>query len=336
MWKVSVFVTILKIVICLAEETRRPIWNIAHMANSIKEARDFVSRGANALELDVEFDDAMVPIRAYHVGKICDCKRDCQKHDDFVDYLEFLSDITDMDSDNYEKGLILVFLDLKVSGLTADQTAEAGKNLASKLAKHLWNYGAKHINVQVLLCLYGPPALVLAASYHETMLELGMKKQLEVTGWDITGYMAVEELEDVWNKMNFNCRVWQGDGMSNCLSYSCSRLDSVLRARNKNVPFMSKVYYWVAEGNRTISNVLSMGVDGLITNNPEWVSAIVKESTSYRLATNLDSPWKNGYCYNDMVSTEEAKKLVANLAADNNLSLYYLIAKGTILWHSRC
>jgi hypothetical protein len=76
----------------LAEE-KRPFYNIAHMVNSIKEVDYYLQRGANAIEADVTFSPNGTAIYTFH-GYPCDCFRHCTERENFVEYLEYIREIT--------------------------------------------------------------------------------------------------------------------------------------------------------------------------------------------------------------------------------------------------
>lgn len=49
----------------------RPIWLMGHMTNSIDEVAKFVTDGANAVEIDIQFTEDGLPEKVYH-GVPCD------------------------------------------------------------------------------------------------------------------------------------------------------------------------------------------------------------------------------------------------------------------------
>lgn len=74
-------------------EPVRPIYNIAHMANSIREIKYFLSKGANAIETDVTFSSNGTALSTFH-GYPCDCFRHCNQREDFVEYLKYVRTLT--------------------------------------------------------------------------------------------------------------------------------------------------------------------------------------------------------------------------------------------------
>ena len=71
----------------------RPFYNIAHMVNSIREVKYYLSRGANAIEADVTFSPGGTALYTFH-GYPCDCFRHCTESEDIVDYLKYIRSIT--------------------------------------------------------------------------------------------------------------------------------------------------------------------------------------------------------------------------------------------------
>ena len=58
---------------CVKTATR-PFYLIGHMCNSIDEVRNFVSSGANSIEVDIQFTEDGLLDMIYH-GIPCDCFR---------------------------------------------------------------------------------------------------------------------------------------------------------------------------------------------------------------------------------------------------------------------
>ena len=71
----------------------RPIYNIAHMVNSIKEIDSYLSRGANAIEADVSFSLNGTALYTFH-GYPCDCFRHCTEREDIEPYLAYVRELT--------------------------------------------------------------------------------------------------------------------------------------------------------------------------------------------------------------------------------------------------
>ena len=96
------------------------------------------------------------------------------------------------------------------------------------------------------------------------------------------------------NKLN----VWQGDGITNCLSYirPNQRIKDLLKIRNSNFTdsYVAKVYHWTIDSKWTIKDSLRLGVDGMITNEVSHIVESLNDDefkAGYHLATNDDDPF---------------------------------------------
>lgn len=92
--------------------------------------------------------------------------------------------------------------------------------------------------------------------------------------------------------------MWQGDGITNCLSpwRSTQRLKELLRIRDSNLTesYTAKVYHWTIDLKWAIRDSLRLGVDGMITNEVSNVVETLNEhefKSSYHLANNDDDPF---------------------------------------------
>lgn len=57
-----------------AKTPTRPFYLIGHMCNSVDEVKQFVSSGANSVEVDIQFTEDGLLDMVYH-GLPCDCFR---------------------------------------------------------------------------------------------------------------------------------------------------------------------------------------------------------------------------------------------------------------------
>ncbi|RWS05624.1 sphingomyelin phosphodiesterase-like protein, partial [Leptotrombidium deliense] len=78
---------------CKKTVQQRPLYNIAHMVNSIRQVNEFLELGANAIETDVVFYSNGTAMKTFH-GTPCDCFRDCFHSESIVNYLEYTKNIT--------------------------------------------------------------------------------------------------------------------------------------------------------------------------------------------------------------------------------------------------
>ncbi|CAN7979772.1 unnamed protein product [Ixodes pacificus] len=127
---------LLAVVPLLLSQELRPIYNIAHMVNSKEQVSEFMEKGANAIEFDVQFYDNGTAYRTYH-GIPCDCFRICTRSAEIKDYFDYIRNVT-ISGGKYHGKLLLLMLDLKSSDVSTENKLSAGADIASKLMDHLW------------------------------------------------------------------------------------------------------------------------------------------------------------------------------------------------------
>lgn len=106
------------------------------MCNSIKKTSISLSRGANAVEVDVtfKFDD----IYLYH-GSPCDCFRYCWNIEPLSKYLVFARKVTTPGYKRYEPNFAILYFDVKLKPFSAEQKYAQGIRFANHLAKYFFN-----------------------------------------------------------------------------------------------------------------------------------------------------------------------------------------------------
>ncbi|CAN7979771.1 unnamed protein product, partial [Ixodes pacificus] len=121
---------------------------------------------------------------------------------------------------------------------------------------------------------------------------------LHVAGFDVGLGDSLEDIRRMYKELNISGHRWLGDGDTNCYSFllSTKRLKAAIADRKANnaTSFVDKVYFWTTDSKTTIRKVLRLGVDGIITNHPEYLSAIIKEEEfkkTMRLASTQDNPF---------------------------------------------
>ena len=78
----------------------RPIYNIAHMVNAVKQIDEWLGYGANALEVDVKFADDGTPSYFSH-GIPCDLGGNCLRWAYIKNYVQALRERTHPDSQKF-------------------------------------------------------------------------------------------------------------------------------------------------------------------------------------------------------------------------------------------
>ncbi|XP_015792028.1 phospholipase D StSicTox-betaIC1-like isoform X2 [Tetranychus urticae] len=293
---------ILPFKILMVSVVPRPIYNIAHMVNSIKEINLYLKRGANTIEADVSFSLNGTALYTFH-GYPCDCFRHCTQQENIEKYLVYVREITKPENANYKKQLVLLFLDLKISSLPASVKANAGRNLARKVITNLFEFGTTTSKIKLLLSIGHVEDSDFVLGFQKELEKSEMKHLKDKIGWDVGMNDEVSDVISMWKKIKIIDNIWLGDGYSNCISpfYNLGRLTEVVSnrdLRSKRIPkdpMIDKVYHWTIDFHHKIRASLKLGVDGIITNHPERLYAILKERDfkyKYRLATHDDDPWK--------------------------------------------
>ncbi len=147
----------------------------------------------------------------------------------------------------------LLFLDLKVSQLEPTVKALSGQDLATTLINHLFKSSSTKIKVLLSIGHVFDYEFILGFEY-----ELESRKLYhlnDLIGWDVGLNDPLFVIESMWKSLDTVVKnVWQGDGLTNCLSlfYNSGRLTSALRTRdeknlNRPEPYMDKVYHWTID-----------------------------------------------------------------------------------------
>ncbi|CAL1272657.1 unnamed protein product [Larinioides sclopetarius] len=107
------------------------------MVNSIDEIEEFLNKGSNVLETDIQFFSNGSVKEMYH-GSSCDCGRYCEAKANLKDYLKYLRNITDPNKPgNFYEQLVMHFFDLKLE--TSNNKMESGRDIARHILNYLWS-----------------------------------------------------------------------------------------------------------------------------------------------------------------------------------------------------
>lgn len=126
----------------------RPVYNIAHMVNAVKQIDEWLGYGANALEVDVTFADDGTPVYFYH-GKPCDIGRDCDRCDYIKKYINALRDRTIPTSSTFNSHLVLVMFDLKLTSLKKSVLSKAGEKFVDAILIPLYQNNPTKMKVMI-------------------------------------------------------------------------------------------------------------------------------------------------------------------------------------------
>lgn len=286
-------------------DIRVPFWNIAHMINSPGEIEPAVRAGANGIEVDISFNKSGFPVETYH-GFPCDCGRHCHQREKFATFVKYVAKLTLPPSSS---NLQLMLLDLKLKGMQQEQKRAAGRHLASILHEHLYGRyfelvkgnpsNGEVINrppLRVIVSINHVEDNILIRSFMEYLRNQKLDFMSHHVGFDIGMNDGLQNITSMWNQLNgLTFNVWQGDGLTNCanIARGVERLKEAISIRNGQGHFR-KVYYWTADVMYHIRSVLRLGLDAILTNQPQRVIQVLGEpefKSKFRLATPFDDPF---------------------------------------------
>ncbi|OQR79149.1 hypothetical protein BIW11_02605 [Tropilaelaps mercedesae] len=129
-----------------------------------------------------------------------------------------------------------------------------------------------------------------------------MQQYVQNVGFDLSTAKDVQKIQEVYAAYGILEHIWQGDGITNCISTfrSGKDLKNVITLRDLG-GYPHKVYQWTVDLSSFQAAALDLGVDGIITNIPERLDDLLKEQFAYkyRLATRYDSPWERRAALNE-------------------------------------
>lgn len=129
----------------------RPLYNIAHMCNSIKTTLSALQRGANAVEVDVNFNRDELYL--YH-GYPCDCFRYCWDAEPLARYLVYMRKITTpANRERYQPNFVLLYFDLKLSEYDASEKWAHGVRMANYLERYFFDKVPVQSRLKLILSL---------------------------------------------------------------------------------------------------------------------------------------------------------------------------------------
>ncbi|XP_029824028.2 dermonecrotic toxin SPH-like [Ixodes scapularis] len=274
------------------------------MVNSIHEVDRFLTRGANALEADVNFAPNGTVLETFH-GFPCDCLRRCKERENIADYLEYIRHVTSIPGAKFRRKLNLLFFDLKTAEVPEESKHRAGIDLARNLIQHLWSQVSPKDMVNVLISIQHVSDNKVLRGAIETIKRWGGPLALSKIGYDVGMNDPLDQISRMYHRLGIRDHRWQGDGISNCLSvlWPMGRLRQALDFRDSAKGYVDKVYRWTVDRPVAIWRIIRRKVDGIITNRPERVLSVLQKSSvgsRVRPADIRDSPW-------DRIRSEKSK-----------------------------
>lgn len=286
-------VTLFMVLTSCACDNRRPFYIIGHMVNSIEQIRRYLDWGANVIESDIQFHPNGSVREAYH-GFPCDCFRTCTRNANLKQFLQYVRNITDPRiPGSYANRMVMQFFDLKLTG--SNYKRISGRELARHVLDYLWtNDGSREQEVRALIYIDSVEDREAFEGFVEEFQARGAESRLKDVGFD-GGSGDLGEIRRMFARLGIN-NIWQGDGKSNCLSplYPDGRLRRAVAVRDSRSGYPQKVYHWTIDLKLRMRLSLNIGVDGMITNDPDDLLAVLQESyyrNEYRLATPADDPF---------------------------------------------
>ncbi|XP_050048227.1 dermonecrotic toxin SPH-like [Dermacentor andersoni] len=265
------------------------------MVNSVEEVDKFLSKGCNALEVDIEFADNGAVLGTYH-GVPCDCFRSCSNRVPIADYLKHVRNVTAWRDSPYRGQMSLLFLDLKTAKLSKYAKLTAGETLAQNIITHLWKGVNPKYRMNVLLSIGYVKDSDVTRGALKIMQKKGPADFLSNIGFDVGMNDPLKNIAHMYETLRIKGHRWQGDGLSNCLRFlmPVERLKAAVELRDSEDGYVDKVYHWTIDMPFYITDSIRLGVDGIITNNPSEVLRVVTSNLfrdSLRVADMGDSPW---------------------------------------------
>lgn len=231
--------------------------------------------------------------------------------------MKFVKHLSSITYPHKSSNLQLVLFDLKLKDLNEQQKQAAGSYLASILDENLFSKmfnergsrrgSSRDIRSQPASPLSQPPLrviisinhtkdLILVKSFIDHMRQNRLDFMALQVGFDVGMNDNLTDISQMWDELNgatFN--LWQGDGLTNCANIvrGVERLKQAIDIRNNQGHFR-KIYYWTADVMYQIRSILRLGIDAILTNQPQRVVQVLEEpefSSKYRLATPYDNPF---------------------------------------------
>nr|ANY30984.1 loxtox protein [Loxosceles similis] len=276
-------------------DSRKPIWDIAHMVNDLELVDEYLDDGANGLELDVDFEKDGTAKEMYH-GVPCDCFRSCTRSEEFTKYMDYIRQLTTPGNPKFRSQLIMLIMDLKLKGIEPNVAYAAGKSVAEKLLSSYWQNGKSGARAYIVLSLETITRPDFIKGFRDAITASGHEELFEKIGWDFSGNEDLGDIRRMYQQYGIEDHIWQGDGITNCIARGDYRLKEALKKKNDpDYKYTLKVYTWSIDKNSSIRHALRLGVDAIMTNYPEDVKSILQESEfsgSHRMATYEDYPWQ--------------------------------------------
>jgi hypothetical protein len=248
----------LELLVAWDAEAQGYFYAIGHMTNTRSAVDWTVSTGANALEVDLSFDDAGNPTVFRH-GFPCDCTCFTRGVCDHLDSCDASTDAPALLQHIATKPIALLVIDSKVDGST---NSAAGRNVVNLLASNLFAQGFGGAVIIGAPKLNAFPYLQAAAEAAQASPNGSrMYFTLDGEGNDVSGVLG--KLVSLASK-----NIVYGTGISACLpgEYETSIL---IGAANKGAGVIGLDYIWTLDKETSMARYIESGAQGIMTNYPD-------------------------------------------------------------------
>ena len=276
----------------------RPLYNIAHMVNSVSQIDEYLGYGANAIEADVEFFSDGTVKRFYH-GFPCDCWRNCYQTAPIEDYINALRDRTNPNSAKFNSRLVLVMFDVKINGLGKSALPKAGQDLVNKILHPLYKNNPTQMKVIASIPASAMKEFIDSVTHQIKIKQPDIKKKIGYDIWSTATWTDTtpgQDLEKQLKGIGIEAgHAWLNSGITNCSPKPIFASLKLQVKYSKNTNYFSKVYGWSVDYKSTAKSYFEAGVDGVMANYPDRVKAAIEEMKANKenvwLATLNDDPF---------------------------------------------
>lgn len=265
------------------------------MVNAVSQIDTWMAKGANALEVDVQFKNN-APKYFFH-DTPCDFGRDCLRWAYINNYIRALRDRTIPTRGQFNEKLVLVMFDCKLgSGVDAGMMTSAGENFVDMILIPLYADNPTKMKVIISVPNLTQEKFIRAVV---TQVKTNAPSILNKIGFEISWDKAdSQEKESRLSKLGVpSGHAWLSSGSTNFSPVMfLEELKAQVTYRDTN-GYFSKVYGWTVDKTSTAKAYLSLDLDGIITNFPANVNKAIEEvndqsqDDKLRLATLDDYPF---------------------------------------------
>lgn len=296
----------------------KPFFNIAHMVNT-KSAVDYGLRvGANALEMDMNFAADGTPTVFQH-GLPCDCTcPDVLKLLDPANWLSLIKGtdsvqasicqqsanpcaggnlVTVTDMFNYlanKPTLALIYIDSKITGISDPNALKnAGQKVFDLIRSELYNKGYKG---QVIISIPDRSAIAYSKAALSKLFDDPANADLRQSI-----FFGIDMEKDAYSTISFlrqngfRGNTVYGTGISACAP--TTYYDQIATgAQNLRQGVIGLNIIWTLDKEASIRKYMELGATGVLSNNPETVTAVAK-AMGYKISADNRIPLGAvGYC----------------------------------------